>query len=125
VLADLPHHDLTYGDHRGHPDMRREALAAYLARVRAVRTTPDLVVMTNGFSAASAASSRRWRPAASDRIAVEDPGGYEPRRRLQAAGGEVVPIPVDDDGCVSTCWSAPRPMPSSSPPPTSTRWAAC
>jgi GntR family transcriptional regulator / MocR family aminotransferase len=97
VLADLPHHDLTYGDHRGHRHAR-EALAAYLARVRAVRTTADLVVMTNGFSAALGSVVGTLAARGIRRIAVEDPGGYEPRRRLQAAGGEPIPIPVDDDG---------------------------
>jgi GntR family transcriptional regulator / MocR family aminotransferase len=97
VLADLPHHDLSYGDHRGHHHAR-DALATYLARVRAVRTTPDLVVMTNGFSAALGSIVATLAARGIVRIAVEDPGGYEPRRRLQEAGGEPIPIPVDDDG---------------------------
>jgi GntR family transcriptional regulator / MocR family aminotransferase len=97
VLASLPNHDLTYGDPRGHR-RTRETLAAYLARVRAVRTTPDLVVMTNGFSGALGSVVATLTAQGSRRIAVEDPGGYEPRRRLEAAGGEPIPIPVDEDG---------------------------
>jgi GntR family transcriptional regulator / MocR family aminotransferase len=97
VLADLPHDDLTYGDHRGHHHAR-EAMAAHLARVRAVRTTPELIVMTNGFSSALGSVVATLASRGIHRIAVEDPGGYEPRRRLRAAGGAPIPIPVDDDG---------------------------
>jgi GntR family transcriptional regulator / MocR family aminotransferase len=97
VLAGLPHHDLSYGDHRGHP-RAREVVAAYLARVRGVRTTPELVVMTNGFSAGLGTVVATLVGRGRQRIAVEDPGGYEPRRRVAAAGAEVVPVPVDDEG---------------------------
>jgi GntR family transcriptional regulator / MocR family aminotransferase len=97
VLTELPHDELTYGDHRGHR-RAREVLAAYLARVRAVRTTPELIVMTNGFSSALTSVVAMLATRGVRRIAVEDPGAYEPRRRLEAAGGEPIPIPVDDDG---------------------------
>ena len=97
VLADLPHHDLSYGDHRGHPRVR-EAFASYLARVRGMRATPELMVMTNGFSAGVGSVVATLVERGDHRIAVEDPGGYEPRRRVAAAGGEIVAIPVDDQG---------------------------
>ncbi len=97
VLADLPHHDLSYGDHRGHRRVR-ETFASYLARVRGMRATPELVVMTNGFSSGLASVVATLVDGGSHRVAVEDPGGYEPRRRVVATAGEVVPIPVDDEG---------------------------
>jgi GntR family transcriptional regulator/MocR family aminotransferase len=97
VLADLPHADLSYGDHRGHP-RARAAVAAYLARVRAVRTSPELVVLTNGFSSGLSSVVAALAGRGVRRIAVEDPGGYEPRRRVEAAGAEPVPVPVDDEG---------------------------
>ncbi len=97
VLADLPHHDLSYGDHRGH-HLVREAFASYLARVRGVRATPQRVVMTNGFSSGLASVVTMLVDRGNGRIAVEDPGGYEPRRRVAAAGGRIVPIPVDGQG---------------------------
>lgn len=97
VLADLPHQDLSYGDHRGHP-RAREVIAAYLTRVRGVRTSSELIVMTNGFSAGLGTVVATLTALGHRRVAVEDPGGYEPRRRLDAAGAEVVPVPVDDEG---------------------------
>jgi GntR family transcriptional regulator/MocR family aminotransferase len=97
VLADLPHHDLGYGDHRGHV-RAREALAAYLARVRGVRATPDALLMTDGFSAGLTTVVSGLVSIGVSTIAVEDPGGYEPRRRVLAAGAEVAPVPVDRDG---------------------------
>jgi GntR family transcriptional regulator / MocR family aminotransferase len=97
VLSELPHHDLSYGDHRGHPGAR-EAVAAYLARARGVRSTPELVVLTNGFSAGLGSVVSALVAGGLRRVAVEDPGGYEPRRRVAAAGAEVVPVPVDTEG---------------------------
>jgi GntR family transcriptional regulator / MocR family aminotransferase len=97
VLSELPHHDLSYGDHRGHP-RAREVIAAYLARARGVRTTPELVVLTNGFSAGLRTVVETLVGRDRRRVAVEDPGGYEPRRRVAAGGAEVVPVPVDAEG---------------------------
>jgi GntR family transcriptional regulator / MocR family aminotransferase len=97
VLADLPHHDLSYGDHRGHQHVR-EVFAAYLARVRGVGASPELMVITDGFSSGLTSVVSTLAGRGVDRIAVEDPGGYEPRRRLQAAGAKLIPVPVDDEG---------------------------
>ena len=97
VLADLPHRDLSYGDHRGHPRVR-EAFASYLARVRGMRAAPELMVMTSGFSAALGSVVATLVARGDRRIAVEDPGGYEPRRRVAAAGGQIVAVPVDEQG---------------------------
>lgn len=97
VLAERPHHDLSYGDPRGHRAVRG-TIAAYLGRVRGVRASPELTIMTNGFSAGVGSVVATLVVRGSARIAVEDPGGYEPRRRIVAAGGEIVAIPVDDRG---------------------------
>ena len=97
VLADLPHEQLSYGDVRG-PARAREVLSSYLARVRGVRTTPDLVLLTEGFSAALSVVVATLSAAGIRRIAVEDPGGYEPRRTAAAAGAELLPVRVDDEG---------------------------
>jgi GntR family transcriptional regulator/MocR family aminotransferase len=97
VLADLPDADLSYGDHRGHP-RARTAVAGYLARVRGVRAAPELVVLTNGFASGLGSVVAALVDRGVRRIAVEDPGGYEPRRRVQAAGAELVPVGVDEEG---------------------------
>jgi GntR family transcriptional regulator / MocR family aminotransferase len=97
VLADLAHDELGYGDHRG-PRHAREVVTAYLARVRGVRTAPDLMLLTEGFSAGLSSVVAHLVAIGVRRVAVEDPGGYEPRGVVRAAGAELVPVPVDDDG---------------------------
>jgi GntR family transcriptional regulator/MocR family aminotransferase len=97
VLADLPHEDLSYGDQRGHP-RARAIVAAYLARVRGVRTSPDRTLLTEGFSAGLSAVAATLATLGVARLGVEDPGGYEPRGVAAAAGLAPVPIPVDDQG---------------------------
>lgn len=97
VLADLSNHDLSYGDHRGHR-RAREVYTAYLVRVRGLRATSEAMVVSNGFSGAIGSVVAMLVQMGCGRIAVEDPGGYEPRRRVVAAGGEPAPIPVDGDG---------------------------
>lgn len=97
VLADLPHADLSYGDQRGHPHAR-DVVAAYLARVRGVRTSPELTVLTDGFSAALSAVVTSLASFEVDTVAVEDPGGYEPRGTVEGAGARTVAVPVDDEG---------------------------
>jgi GntR family transcriptional regulator / MocR family aminotransferase len=68
--------------------------------VRGVRSSPELMVVTNGFSSGLTSVVATLAGRGVDRIAVEDPGGYEPRRRVQAAGAQLIPVPVDDDGLV-------------------------
>ena len=63
-----------------------------------MRTHDDLVLLTGGFADALAATVATLVGAGCDRIGVEDPGGHEPRQRFEAAGAEVVSVPVDEDG---------------------------
>lgn len=80
----------------GYPPLQ-ESLAAYLHRTRAVRCTPQQVVI---------GSSKQFRldiPArllldAGDHVAFEEPGYPEARLLLSAQGANVVPIPVDNEG---------------------------
>jgi DNA-binding transcriptional MocR family regulator len=93
-----------YGDPRGHPRVR-EVLAAYLARVRGIRTAPALMLVTNGFSSGLASGVVTLREQGVDRIAVEDPGGTEARRRVAAAGAEIVPVPWTTRAWSSRSWN--------------------
>jgi GntR family transcriptional regulator / MocR family aminotransferase len=97
VLRGLPSSDLAYPPPRGQPALRM-ALAAYLGRVRGVRTTPDQVLICGGFSQGLVLICRALRRRGVTRIGVEDPCFGFHRRLIRAAGLDTVPIPVDDQG---------------------------
>jgi GntR family transcriptional regulator/MocR family aminotransferase len=97
VLSDPPAGAFGYPDPRGAASLRC-ALAQYLGRVRAVRTTPEQVLVCGGISQGLGLVCRALRRRGATRIAVEDPCLWLHRRLISAAGLEPVPIPVDDDG---------------------------
>jgi GntR family transcriptional regulator/MocR family aminotransferase len=97
ALAAAPNEAFGYIDPRGRPELR-EALAAYLGRVRGVRTTPELLVVCTGFVQASGLLGRALRARGARRIAVEALGYRHTLRILRAARLTTVPLPVDDDG---------------------------
>jgi GntR family transcriptional regulator/MocR family aminotransferase len=89
-------HAASYFGAFGDPALRRE-LATYLTVRRAVRCSADGVVVTAGSMAAFAAVARVWL-GPGRRCVVEDPSGEQLRRALASAGGEIVPVPTDEDG---------------------------
>ncbi len=76
----------------------RVALADYLARVRAVRTTPERLIVCGGFTQGLALICRALRSRGARRIAVENPCFSMHRTQIRASGIEPVPVPVDGDG---------------------------
>ena len=99
VLSEAPSDRLSYLDDRGAPELR-EALAMYLNRVRGTDADAERIVICNGFAQALGIVTQVIRANGGRRIAVEDPGTRDTVRAAMAAGIEVVPIPVDDDGIV-------------------------
>ncbi|WUD73628.1 PLP-dependent aminotransferase family protein [Streptomyces sp. NBC_00510] len=97
ALAAAPNEALGYTDPRGRPELR-EALAAYLGRVRGVRTTAELVVVCTGFVQAAGLIGRTLRARGACSVAVEALGYPHTLRILRKAGLTTVPLPVDDDG---------------------------
>ncbi|MGW3242892.1 MocR-like pyridoxine biosynthesis transcription factor PdxR [Streptomyces sp. NPDC001070] len=97
ALAAAPNEAFGYIDPRGRPELR-EALAAYLGRVRGVRTTPELLVVCTGFVQASGLLGRALRARGARRVAVEALGYPHTLRILRAARLTTVPLPVDEDG---------------------------
>jgi GntR family transcriptional regulator/MocR family aminotransferase len=97
VLSEAPSDRLGYLDDRGAPELR-EALAGYLDRVRGTDADVERIVICNGFAQALGLVTRVIKADGGRRIAVEDPGQRDSIRAAGAAGLEVVPIPVDDDG---------------------------
>lgn len=85
-------------DPAGHARLRAE-LVRHFALSRAVRATPDEVVVTNGSQQAVDLIARVLLEPG-DVVAVEDPGYPLPRRALQAHGCRVVGVPVDSDGLI-------------------------
>jgi GntR family transcriptional regulator/MocR family aminotransferase len=86
----------TYAEPSGHPALRA-AIARYLGVARGIKVTAGDVVVTNGTQHALDLIGRVLLTRG-DIVAVEEPG-YPPARRLfEAAGCQVVGVPVDEEG---------------------------
>ncbi|CAG9164442.1 MocR-like pyridoxine biosynthesis transcription factor PdxR [Cupriavidus pampae] len=87
-----------YRDPAGEQELRL-AVSRYLAFSRAVVSNWQDVIMTQGAQQAIDLLARvALRPG--DVVAVEDPGYPPARTSLLAAGANVVPVPVDDEGII-------------------------
>ncbi|WP_010315456.1 PLP-dependent aminotransferase family protein [Saccharopolyspora spinosa] len=97
ALQMTPAGDLDYGDPQGHPALR-EALTDYLARVRAVATTPDRIIICNGYSQALSLLSKALNDQGLVSIDFEDPSLPQLRAIPASLGMTVRGVPVDGDG---------------------------
>ena len=97
VLIEAPSERLTYLDRRGAPELR-DALAAYLNRVRGTAADPDDIIICNGFAQAIDLVTQLVKARGGRRIAVEDPGDADGRGAVIRHGLETVPLAVDDGG---------------------------
>ena len=95
-LASDPEPATTYRWPEGDPRLRAE-LAAYLGMSRAVRATPEQVVVTAGAQGAFATAARLWLSDGRT-LATEDPSSPHLRRTFDGLGVETIPVPVDDRG---------------------------
>jgi GntR family transcriptional regulator / MocR family aminotransferase len=86
-------------DPRGRTELRT-ALAAYLSRVRGLRTSSSQLLICDGVSHVLAVVARALLARGSSRIGVEDPCFARHRRLLASCGMQPVPIPVDRRGLV-------------------------
>ncbi|MDW8123424.1 MAG: PLP-dependent aminotransferase family protein [Geminicoccaceae bacterium] len=75
----------------------REALAAHLGAARAVRCSADQVLVVSGAQQALDLAARVLLDPG-DRVWIEDPGYAGLEGALLAAGAELVPVPVDEEG---------------------------
>lgn len=88
-----------YGrDAQGYPRLRQE-IAAYVARSRAVRCTPEQIVVVNGSQQALDFCARLLLEPG-DTVAFEDPGYLGTRRVFNAYGARLQPVPIDAEGIV-------------------------
>ncbi len=83
---------------QGVPELRK-AIADYLARSRAVRSTPEQVIIVNGSQQAIDLITKVLIDRG-DTVAVENPGYLGARRVFVAQGAKLLPVPVDEDGIV-------------------------
>jgi GntR family transcriptional regulator / MocR family aminotransferase len=75
----------------------RQVVAAYVGVARAIRCTPEQVLITAGYQGALAlVRSVLIRPG--DPVWIEDPGYPMTRNALETAGARVVPVRVDAEG---------------------------
>jgi GntR family transcriptional regulator/MocR family aminotransferase len=97
TLRELPDERLGYPHPAGTPELRA-TLAAYLGRVRGVRTEPERIVVTSGFRQGLALLWEALAEQGARRVALERPGWRGWYETATAAGLETVPLAVDDDG---------------------------
>ncbi|MFF0163052.1 PLP-dependent aminotransferase family protein [Streptomyces sp. NPDC005263] len=96
AVATAPSSAYAYGDPRGRIELRT-ALSGYLGRARGVVAPPERIVVTSG---AVQGLSLLIRVLEGARIAMEDPGLPFHREVVRRGGGRVVPVRVDERGCV-------------------------
>jgi GntR family transcriptional regulator/MocR family aminotransferase len=94
VLATAPAEVYRRGDPGGRPELR-SALADFLVRARGVVTSPDQIVITNGYSQALGLIARVLADQGAQSIAMEDPSHPFHREIVTRAGLRVIPLPVD------------------------------
>ncbi len=88
----------TTPDVAGAPVLRAE-LTGYLNRVRATVAKPDRMIITSGVAQALHLAIRALRRLGyGDRLGIEDPAGLPHQSLLTAAGADLVPVPVDEEG---------------------------
>ena len=97
VAATMPYQEMRYPAAEGHARLR-EALAAYLVRVRGAAADPLNVTVTSGVTDGVTRACRAMRAAGFEAVATEDPGWGKLRDAARLAGLEVVPVPVDEHG---------------------------
>ena len=94
----------------GHAGLR-DALAAHLSRLRAVRCNPSQIVIVNGSQQALDLVTRLLvNPG--DQVVIEEPHYHGARLIFQAAGARLVPCPVDGEGLrIERLPAAPKRVP--------------
>jgi GntR family transcriptional regulator/MocR family aminotransferase len=87
---------MSYGDAMGYLPLR-EAIAQYLGASRAVRCEASQIMVTTG-SQQGLQLSAQVVVDAKDSVWIEDPGYPSARQAFIAAGAQLIPVPVDDEG---------------------------
>ena len=94
-----PFDQLGYPEPGGEPRLRA-LLAAHLSRRRGAAATPATLSIFPGARAAMTQLGRALAATGHTAIGVEDPGSSGHWEAARAAGLDLVPLPVDDDGLI-------------------------
>jgi GntR family transcriptional regulator / MocR family aminotransferase len=97
VLAHAPDEVFGYGDARGSAELR-QALADYLGRARGVDTSPERLLICDGFTQALTLICMVLRASGATTLAVEDPCAPRYRQLAETLGLRVTGVPCDQDG---------------------------
>ena len=97
AAAEAPDAALDYQDGHGRIELR-EALAGHLGRVRGTACDPGDIVVTSGYSQATALLFALLAARGARRIAIEDPSLRDHWLAAGRAGLEAVPVALDGDG---------------------------
>ncbi|MEW5914761.1 MAG: PLP-dependent aminotransferase family protein [Gemmatimonadota bacterium] len=87
---------LLYGDAAGYAPLRN-AVAEHVRRARGIECSAEQVFIVEG-SQQGLDLATRLVIDPGDEVWVEDPGYTGARAAIESAGGELVPVPVDDEG---------------------------
>ncbi len=94
--SNLPRKIFGYGASGGYKPLR-EAIANHLATTRAVKCSPEQVIIVSGSQQALDLTARLLLDPG-DHVWVEDPCYMGAYNALQAAGAKIIPVPVDNEG---------------------------
>lgn len=97
ALSAAPAEALGYTDPRGRTELR-QALAAYLARARGVRVTPDRIVVCSGVTQGLGLLCQVLRTRGATTLAMEAYGLPDHRAVVAASGLRTTALPVDGHG---------------------------
>jgi len=97
VAAEAPDAELDYGSGLGSAPLR-EALAAYLGRVRGTAADPGSIVVCAGYSQATRLLFEVLAERGVRRVGLEDPSLGDHWDAAAHAGLDALPIPLDADG---------------------------
>lgn len=97
VLKEMQDATFRYGDPQGTIELR-DALAAYLGRVRGVIAESNRVVICSGFAQGLMLVCRALRERGARRVVMEDPSQSHQREIVERADLEPVGVPVDERG---------------------------
>jgi len=86
-----------YAEQSAGLDRLRDAIANYVGRLRAVRCTPEQVIIVNGSQQALDLCARLFVEP-SNAVVLENPGYLGARRIFESYGARLRPAPIEEDG---------------------------